>query len=206
MAKDFDTLEDSNRSANADIHGVSDPARRLWLQGGLGALAATLLAGCGSLAAGSGPRLGFRSVPASSQDTTVVPEGYEAVAFVPWGEPVGVPGQMPAWRMDASNSAADQAVQMGMHHDGIHYFPIGGSSTHGLLVMNHEYTDDGLLHPDGMKTWSAEKVRKAQAAHGVSVVEVELLPKNFPVTVWVEAIRLPPEVLRPVPVMSPAMV
>ena len=174
MAKDFDTLEDSNRSANADIHRVSDPARRLWLQGGLGALATTLLAGCGSLAAGSGPRLGFRSVPASSQDTMIVPESYEAVAFVPWGEPVGVPGQMPAWRMDASNSAADQAVQMGMHHDGIHYFPIGGSSTHGLLVMNHEYTDDGLLHSDGMKSWTAEKVRKAQAANGVSVVEVAL--------------------------------
>ena len=174
MAKDFDTLEDSNRSANADIHGVSDPARRLWLQGGLGALAATLLAGCGSPVAGSGPRLGFRSVPASSQDTMVVPEGYEAVAFVPWGEPVGVPGQMPAWRMDASNSAADQAVQMGMHHDGIHYLPIAGSSTHGLLVMNHEYTDDGLLHSDGMKPWTAEKVRKAQAANGVSVVEVAL--------------------------------
>ena len=174
MAKDFDALEDSNRSANADIHRVSDPARRLWLQGGLGALATTLLAGCGSLAAGSGPRLGFRSVPASSQDTMVVPAGYEAVAFVPWGEPVGVPGQMPAWRMDASNSAADQAVQMGMHHDGIHYFPIAGSSTHGLLVMNHEYTDDGLLHSDGMKPWTAEKVRKAQAANGVSVVEVAL--------------------------------
>ena len=174
MAKDFDTLEDSNRSANADIHRVSDPARRLWLQGGLGALATTLLAGCGSLAAGSGPRLGFRSVPASSQDTMVVPAGYEAMAFVPWGEPVGVPGQMPAWRMDASNSAADQAVQMGMHHDGIHYFPIAGSSTHGLLVMNHEYTDDGLLHSDGMKSWTAEKVRKAQAANGVSVVEVAL--------------------------------
>ena len=174
MAKDFDALEDSNRSANADIHRVSDPARRLWLQGGLGALATTLLAGCGSLAAGSGPRLGFRSVPASSQDTMVVPAGYEAMAFVPWGEPVGVPGQMPAWRMDASNSAADQAVQMGMHHDGIHYFPIAGSSTHGLLVMNHEYTDDGLLHSDGMKSWTAEKVRKAQAANGVSVVEVAL--------------------------------
>jgi secreted PhoX family phosphatase len=174
MAKDFDTLEDSNRSANADIHGVSDPARRLWLQGGLGALAATLLAGCGSPVAGSGPRLGFRSVPPSSQDKMVVPEGYEAVAFVPWGEPVGVPGQMPAWRMDASNSAADQAVQMGMHHDGIHYLPIAGSSTHGLLVMNHEYTDDGLLHSDGMKPWTAEKVRKAQAANGVSVVEVAL--------------------------------
>jgi secreted PhoX family phosphatase len=104
----------------------------------------------------------------------VVPDGYEAVAFAAWGEPIGVPGQMPAFRWDLGNSAADQAVQMGMHHDGLHYFPLDGSSKRGLLVMNHEYSDDGLLHADGMKTWSAEKVRKAQAAHGVSVIEIEL--------------------------------
>jgi len=178
MSKDFDTMEDSNRSANVDIHAVSDPARRAWVQGGLGALAATvlspLLGACATAGPGSGPLLGFKSVPVTDKDTMVVPEGYEAVAFVPWGEPVGVSGNMPAWKPDASNSAADQAVQMGMHHDGIHYYPIDGSSRQGLLVMNHEYTDDGLLHPDGMKTWSAEKVRKAQAAHGVSVVEIEL--------------------------------
>jgi secreted PhoX family phosphatase len=177
MAKDFSTMEDSNRSANADIHRVSDPARRLWLQGGLGALAAgalsPLLAGCAT-APFDGPLLGFKSVPVTDQDTMAVPEGYEAVAFAAWGEPVGIPGRMPAWRMDASNSAADQEVQMGMHHDGIHYVPLNGSSTHGLLVMNHEYIDDGLLHPDGLKTWSAEKVKKGQAAHGVAVIEVRL--------------------------------
>jgi len=178
MAKDFSTMEDSNRSANADIHRVSDPARRLWLQGGLGALAAgalsPLLAGCATAPGAGGPLLGFQSIPTTDKDTMVVPEGYVAVAFAAWGEPVGVPGNMPAFRWDVGNSAADQTVQMGMHHDGIDYFPIAGSSTHGLLVMNHEYTDDGLLHADGMKTWSAEKVRKAQAAHGVSVIEVEL--------------------------------
>jgi secreted PhoX family phosphatase len=38
--------------------------------------------------------------------------------------------------------------------------------------VNHEYTDDGLLHPGGMDPWTAEKVAKSQAAHGVSVVEV----------------------------------
>src|SRR5262247_3104315 len=75
--------------------------------------------------------------------------------------------------MDASNSSADQALQAGMHHDGMQYFPIDGSR-HGLLVMNHEYLDQGLLFPDGMKTWSAEKVRKAQHATGVSVIEVAL--------------------------------
>jgi secreted PhoX family phosphatase len=61
---------------------------------------------------------------------------------------------------------------MGMHHDGIHFYPLD-ASRRGLLAMNHEYTDDGLLHPDGMKTWSAEKVKKSQAAHGVAVIEVE---------------------------------
>jgi secreted PhoX family phosphatase len=39
--------------------------------------------------------------------------------------------------------------------------------------VNHEYTDDGLLHVGGMEPWTAEKVRKSQAAHGVSVIEVQ---------------------------------
>ena len=177
MAKDFDAMEDSNRSANPSIHELSDPSRRVWLQGGAGAMAmgllAPLLPGCATVP-GGGPLLGFKGIPTTDKDTMVVPEGYEAVAFAAWGEPIGVPGQMPAFRWDAGNSAADQAVQMGMHHDGLHYVPLDSSSTHGLLVMNHEYTDDGLLHADGMKTWSAEKVRKAQAAHGVAVIEVEL--------------------------------
>ena len=58
---------------------------------------------------------------------------------------------------------ADQALQAGMHHDGMHYFPLQGSA-HGLLAMNHEYLDEGLLFPDGMRTWSAQKVAKAQKA------------------------------------------
>jgi uncharacterized protein len=177
MAKDFDSMEDSNRSANPSIHQVCDPARRVWVQGGLGALAAGLwapwLSGCASAEKGPAPLLGFASVPVSDKDTLVVPQGYEALVIAAWGEPIGMPSRMPAWKPDASNSAADQAVQMGMHHDGIHYFPIDGSSTRGLLAMNHEYTDDGLLHPDGMKNWSADKTAKSQAAHGVSVVEVQ---------------------------------
>jgi secreted PhoX family phosphatase len=172
MARDFERMEDSNRSANRSIHEISDPSRRVVLLGGIGALTlgalAPWLAGraVAAPAAGGRPLIGFKSVPVSEQDAVVVPEGYEAVAFAAWGEPIGVPGNIPAFRWDASNSAADQAVQIGMHHDGIHYFPIDGSSTHGLLVMNHEYTDDGLLFPDGKKHWTAEKVAKTQAAHG----------------------------------------
>ena len=177
MAKDFESMEDSNRSANPSIHQVSDPARRVWVKGGVAALAggalAPWIAGCASAGAGAGPLLGFKGVPASTADAIIVPDGYIASVIAAWGEPIGVPGNMPALREDATSSAADQAVQMGMHHDGIHFYPLAGSSTRGLLAMNHEYVDDGLLHADGLKTWSAEKVRKSQAAHGVSVVEVE---------------------------------
>jgi secreted PhoX family phosphatase len=107
----------------------------------------------------------------STADTVVVPEGYSVQVIARWGEPAGLSGENPAFKTDASNSASEQEMQIGTHHDGIHYFPQAGSNA-GLLVMNHEYTDDGLLHPDGMKTWTREKVRKAQAAMGVSVVEL----------------------------------
>ncbi len=172
MPKDFSTMESSNASYNQTIHQVSDPQRRSLLQGSLGALAVALYGGCASTSPGSAA-LGFKAVPVANADTLVVPEGYSATPFAPWGTPVGLPGNMPLYKSDASNSAAEQAAQMGMHHDGIHFFPLDGS-TRGLLVMNHEYVDDGLLHPEGVKNWSLEKVRKSQAAHGISVIEVEL--------------------------------
>jgi hypothetical protein len=64
-----------------------------------------------------------------------------------------------------------------MGHDGMWFFPLpkdSGSSEHGLLVINYEYTDDGLLHRDGFANWSAEKVQKSKNAHGVGVLEIRL--------------------------------
>ena len=175
MAKDFLQMEDSNRSSNSSIHDILSPARRTLLRGGaLAALAPWLapMAGCAAMAP-SGPKLGFKGVAASTADRMIVPEGYTATAFLPWGEPVGLAGNMPAFKADASNTAAEQAAQLGMHHDGMHYYALDGSRR-GVLVINHEYTDDGLLHVGGLSAWSAEKVRKSQASHGVSVTEVEL--------------------------------
>ena len=179
MAQDFSPTEPSNGSANPTLHALSGPARRTVLRASaglsLGALASLWvpLSGCASTAAGGrGPSLGFKSVPPATADRVTVPDGYSAQVLAPWGEPVGITGHMPAFKMDASNTAAEQAVQMGMHHDGMQYYALDGSRR-GLLAINHEYTDDGLLHPDGQNNWTLEKVRKAQAAHGVAVVEVE---------------------------------
>jgi secreted PhoX family phosphatase len=177
----------SNVSANPSFAEVCRERRAL-LQGA--GVAATLaftglpLAGCSTTpgargASGLPAAPAFKSVPVSTADAVTVPDGYEVQVLYAWGDPVS---NGPAFRADASNTAAEQEQQAGMHHDAVHYFPMVAtvdgrpqpSSTHGLLVVNHEYTDDGLLHPDGMKTWTAAKVAKSQAAHGVSVIEVRL--------------------------------
>jgi hypothetical protein len=154
-------------------------SRRQLLRGGLVAAGAFLApVGPGvreSRAAGAArPLLGFRGIPPSRADSVVVPPGYVAEVLFAWGDPVG---DGPAFRPDASNTTAEQERQAGMHHDGIQFFPLplgSASSERGLLVVNHEYTDDGLLHPGGMTPWTAEKVAKSQAAHGVSIIEVSL--------------------------------
>jgi secreted PhoX family phosphatase len=183
MAKDFSTMEDSNCSSNPSFDDISQPSRRTLLRGSLGALAGSFLAplsavgGAAALTAcattsGTGSLLGFKSVPVSTADMVTVPEGYSVQVIAPWGDPVGLSGEDHAFKGDGSNSTAHQETQFGMHHDGIHYFAQDGSKS-GLLAMNHEYTDEGLLFPDGMSTWTADKVRKAQAAHGVSICEVQ---------------------------------
>lgn len=125
-------------------------------------------------------KLPFSAVATNRADSITVPAGYRASAFIPWGTPIT--GAYPAYLDDGSNSAQDQAEQLGMHHDGMHFFPIdaqrdGRKSDHGLLVLNHEYIDAPLLHPNGPtvvagKRSSAEEVRKEINAHGVSVVEI----------------------------------
>lgn len=166
------------------------PDRRLILHAG-GAAAVLSLLGQGCAHRSTDATLpSFTGVAASFDDAVLVPAGYDWQLLYPWGSPTGVAGRMPAFAPDASNSADDQAVQAGMHHDGMHFFPLDGSSDHGLLVMNHEYTDEQLLHTDGVPNagaWTAEKVRKSQHAMGVSVIEVrrtaqgwqQVLPSRF---------------------------
>jgi len=189
MARPFEPADDCNPGDAPTIHDLSDPRRRVLLQGGVGALArwlapalpagvagaaALLAGGCATpTAAPGGGRLGFESIDPGDEDSVRVPPGYTADVLAPWGEPVGVEGRMPAWKPDGSNTAAEQALQMGMHHDGMQFYALGGDPHHGLLVMNHEYVDDGLLHPDGPTPWTVDKVAKAQAAHGISVIEVQ---------------------------------
>ncbi|HEX2312643.1 MAG TPA: PhoX family phosphatase [Thermomonospora sp.] len=178
----------SNPSGNATFREIVDArmSRRAVIRGGTvvaaaGFLGATGVAGAtGATAAPEGGDqsrgrqrrlLGFKAVSPSTDDKIVVPEGYTAEVLIPWGTPLFSRG--PQWKKDASNTAAEQAQQIGMHHDGMSFFPVGrGHGREGLLVLNHEYVDQVLLFPDGDAQITKEKVDKSLAAHGVSVVKV----------------------------------
>ncbi|MBD0261542.1 MAG: PhoX family phosphatase [Tolypothrix sp. Co-bin9] len=145
--------------------------------------------------------IGFKSIPPNlnnpetgllEKDLVSVPVGYKAEVLVAWGDPIMPGGQN--WQPDVSQNAAAQEKQFGMHADGMHYFSFpkrglfGRSMQRGLLCVNHEYTHEEILHPDGLTFIPAtatapqsglpgsqvtiEKVRKSQAAHGMSVVEL----------------------------------
>ncbi len=122
MAKDFSTREDSNLSSNPGIHEVSDPARRILLQGGLAAAFAPL-AGCALGGAKAGPRLGLEPVPPSRSGTVNVAPGYTATPLAPWGKPVGLAGAMPAWKWDAPASAVFCVFLLGIHAPRAHAVP-----------------------------------------------------------------------------------
>ncbi|QKV68166.1 PhoX family phosphatase [Streptomyces harbinensis] len=177
----------SNPSANRPFHEVAAArfSRRSVLASGAVAAAAGFLTGSTGTAhataatasppepTGRRPTLGFTPVPTSDADRITLPEGYRAQVIIPWGTPIRPGG--PAWRKDAANSAAEQAQQVGMNHDGMHFFPLGKGAERnrrGLLVLNHEYIDQQLLFPDGDAEMTREKVAKATAAHGVSIVEL----------------------------------
>ena len=125
--------------------------------------------------------IGFDSIApklAPVANTVDVPAGYKVEVLAAWGQPI-MPGA-PDWNPDATQTAADQEKQMGMHCDGMHYFPFpsrnGPSSERGVFAVNNEYTHEEILHgAEGLAGGSGvtiAKVRKSQAGHGVSIMEV----------------------------------
>ncbi|MCM2312683.1 MAG: DUF839 domain-containing protein, partial [Steroidobacteraceae bacterium] len=177
----------SNHSGNTHLWDLIEARieRRSFLGGSLAVAAGSFIGSTAlastQLSANPGtvppPRLGFNPIEPSSDDAIRLPAGYEYEILAPWGTPL-LAGA-PDFAEDASNTAADQAKQVGFNHDGTHYFPLPKfGNSRGLLVMNHEYTDANQIYsaqqgsaitPDAA---GREKVAKALAGHGVSVIAI----------------------------------
>jgi uncharacterized protein len=120
--------------------------------------------------------VGFTPLSHSQEDRLILPEGYDHSIVVRWGDPLGAGA--PAF--DPSAQAAwKQARQFGYNCDFVGFLPLPLATrdfAHGLLVVNNEYTDGGLMFPewDGkIDSKTLEMVNIELAAHGVSIVEVQ---------------------------------
>ncbi len=185
MSKSISDSAVRNTSANEPFSTILDKhlSRRAMMRGGLGATFA-VLSGIGLTACGGSDddsaemapelALGFDSLPTSMTDACVVPAGYVAHVLGAWGTPLN--DNAAPWDPDGNNSSNDLLHATGMHHDGMRYFALAGSSSEGLLVVNHEYIDEDALHPNGQTLVAgrrpAEEVRKEVNAHGVSILHI----------------------------------
>ena len=125
------------------------------------------------------PSFGFAEVEAGVDANHHVAPGYQAEILIRWGDPVlpGAPGFDPM-----AQTAEKQRQQFGYNNDFLGYFPIDGSSEHGLLTVHHEYTNEELMFAgmggpqDDKETMFAKMTKDLadveMAAHGGSVIEV----------------------------------
>lgn len=123
----------------------------------------------------------FKEVVAGVDERHHVAEGYDADILIRWGDAV-MPGA-PAFD-PAQQSAAAQKKQFGYNNDYIGYLPMPGAanpSAHGLLVVNHEYTNEELMFAglgrqdvkeNPFAKMTKELVGIEKAAHGGAVIEI----------------------------------
>jgi uncharacterized protein len=144
------------------------------------------------------PTLSFENIGLKVTENVVVAEGYTAVPFLRWGDPITAD----APELDLHNqTAAAQAVQAGYNCDYIGWIslPLGSNaSDNGLLVVNHEYTNPEIMFPGYLTTnpdfdpadeesqpfvinTSKEIVDIELEAHGLSVVEVRRIDGQWEV-------------------------
>ncbi|SFP16847.1 hypothetical protein SAMN03159463_03741 [Mesorhizobium sp. NFR06] len=163
-------------------------SRRGFLMGSLAvsAIAATVsplaLIAADEARAAEGSAFKFDELEAGIDDKHHVAPGYDADVLLRWGDPLFAdsPDFDPL-----KQSAEAQARQFGHNNDYVGYIPIDGSAEHGLLVVNHEYTNPHLMFPgivsivekDGKKKaevapLSKEQVDIEMAAHGGTIVEI----------------------------------
>ncbi|TIS60449.1 PhoX family phosphatase [Mesorhizobium sp.] len=159
-------------------------SRRGFLKGSLAvsAIAATVspiaLITADNARAAEGSAFAFDELEAGIDDKHHVAPGYDADVLLRWGDPLFA--DSPEFD-PAKQSAEAQARQFGYNNDYVGYIPIDGSAEHGLLVVNHEYTNPHLMFP-GLVTIADGKVKQApltkeqvdveMAAHGGTIIEI----------------------------------
>jgi secreted PhoX family phosphatase len=179
----------SNPSANRPFEDVlaSHLSRRTVLAGGLTAAALAFMGSSAVVEAGvpevpmspgrhrggsrrrKRPVIDFAPAPNPGGPNPTISDDYRWDVVIPWGSPLLVGGTDIDGGRPASE--AEALKQIGIGHDGMHFFPIRRRNDLGVLCINHEFGDNttvlGKERPE-----SLEEVRISQAVHGNSVVKL----------------------------------
>ncbi len=129
----------------------------------------------------------FQEIEHGVDGTHHVAPGYDAQILIRWGDPV-VPG---APNFDPyQQTPQTQRLQFGYNNDFIGYIPLpfgSNNSDHGLLCVNHEYTNASLMFAGLDKTarWqdsmTATLTEIEMAAHGASIIEIKQMDGHWQV-------------------------
>ena len=121
--------------------------------------------------------LGFAQAPHKIEMYHQAAPGHRADVLIRWGDKV----LRDAAEFDPFNLSAEaQETQFGYNNDFVAFLPLprgSKNSTHGLLAVNHEYTNPELMFSGLTANDAAGKMTREQAdvelsAHGLSVVEI----------------------------------
>ena len=122
----------------------------------------------------------FVEIEHGVDETHHVAPDHDADILIRWGDPVT--RQMRLAFDPENQTAAAQAKQFGYNNDFIGFharFPFGSElNDRALLCVNHEFTNDNLMHSvfDGVENpltvYSQEIAEISMAAHGGSVLEI----------------------------------
>ena len=117
------------------------------------------------------PSFRFREIKAGVDETHHVARGYDAEVLLRWGD--AVEAGAPEFDPRAQTPEA-QEKQFGYNNDFVGFVPLDGSADHGLLCVNHEYTNPEVMFPGfaGVEKLSKREIDVTMAAHGGSIVEI----------------------------------
>ncbi|MEN3791086.1 PhoX family phosphatase [Fulvimarina sp. MAC3] len=126
-------------------------SRRSFLQGSMAATAIAATVSPMALMAADEAHAQTKAMPFSFDEVTAgvdadhhVANGYDADVLLRWGDKIFAD----APEFDPKNQTPEaQEKQFGYNNDFVGYIPIDGSSEHGYLVVNHEYTNEHLMFP-----------------------------------------------------------
>lgn len=115
----------------------------------------------------------FENLPANTDDTVTVADGFEWKVVVKWGDPLFSDGV--EFDDSTRGTAQTQLESFGDNTDGMALFQDPATGKY-ILAVNNEYTNTNILwgnnNPAGQPA-TQDDILKGMYAHGITIVEIE---------------------------------